>query len=713
VEIPGAAPSTAIAQAVRRHGDVLPVESSTWRSVVSGAYVVVGLAYIGWMMASLDLTRLWIAVPFALANLLTLTYGLLLVVNGWRREVPARRPLPYGAEPLVAVIIPTCGEPVPMILRTVESVLQQDWPLDRMVIVVSDDGHDPELEAAIRSLDIGAVEYYSAPPRDAPGRDGAAKAGNLNAALTYVCDWHSEAEVIETRDADDELGSPSFLREVVGQLHAHPDVAFVQTIKEASVSARDPFNNRESLFYRGQMLSKHAANAVFSCGSGVVWRRVALYSIGDFPTWNLVEDLQSGVDALRRGWRGMYLPIVGAVAQHAPEDLPSVFKQRGTWATDSVRLMVWGRLRGLSLRQRMHFWEIALCYLNSFTVPVYLGCLVVAMVTGVGPLSFTPWTCAVFMGSLIVVSELWLVVSFYPYNDRRRRQRAYFRSVWRARVVWNGLAPAYMKGAFRAVVGGPNRKPVYRVTRKTHDHRFHWRYVLPHATALVALVAASAYAVVVGSLTVAVVPALYWSALAAALLAGFISRGWFAVRGAPSAARARPAGHGVLWRPVRVLSAAAAVGAVALFGLPFASHSDASDAMYAFSTNHHVGVPNVSPVIRMAWRPRTGVQGYSVSWSRLVSSEPDAVRDLSGSAAGVESPPLVPGRWWFNLRADAADGWTSAVHIGPFVVAGLPVQPSLIPSTAFARQGRAPLARPVSRLTRANGGADRRGGSAD
>jgi hypothetical protein len=38
--------------------------------------------------------------------------------------------------------------------------------------------------------------------------------------------------------------------------------------------------------------------------------------------------LQSGLEALRRGWRGIYLPILGAVGQHAPDDVPNYYKQR-------------------------------------------------------------------------------------------------------------------------------------------------------------------------------------------------------------------------------------------------------------------------------------------------------------------------------------------------------------------------------------------------
>ena len=105
----------------------------------------------------------------------------------------------------------------------------------------------------------------------------------------------------------------------------------------------------------------------------------ALRDIGEFPTWNLVEDLQSGVEALRRGWDGMYLPIVGAVGQHSPEDVPNVYKQRGTWAIDTVRLIIWRGLRGMSLRQKAQFLELLFFYLSSFTVLVYVPTLCLAL----------------------------------------------------------------------------------------------------------------------------------------------------------------------------------------------------------------------------------------------------------------------------------------------------------------------------------------------
>ena len=305
----------------------------------------------------------------------------------------------------------------------------------------------------------------------------------------------------------------------------------MQTIKEAQVSAGDPFNNRESMFYRGQMLARNAANAVFPCGSGVVWRRGALRHIGDFPTWNLVEDLQSGVEALRRGWRGLYLPIVGAVGQHSPEDVPNVYKQRGTWAIDTVRLMIWGNLQGLNLRQRAQFAEMLGFYLNAFTVLIYIPSIVCALL-GWTPLDADGTSYLLHMLPLVAATELWLLVVNHPYNDRRKRQRRRIRSLWQVRIMWTGMAPVYMKACVQALLGGRHRKPVYKVTRKQDDLRWHWRHTLPHTTVVLLVVFVGIYALRHGALPSAslLVGAVYWGGLNVVLLTGFVARGWHGVR---------------------------------------------------------------------------------------------------------------------------------------------------------------------------------------
>lgn len=521
------APPTSIALAVRRFGDGYPQHIAQGGVRVAGVFLIAATAfYVPWMWTSLDTDAPWLAWPFVLTNTFSVLYSLIVVCNQWQRRVPPPRILEHGDEPRVAVIIPTCREPVRLILRTVQSVFEQDYPAHRLVVIVSDDGHDRVLRRRLTQL-FPDVVYHEPPALHAPGRDGAAKAGNLNSAMALIARDFGDVEFVETRDSDDEVGSIDFLRATLGQLQFDERLAYVQTIKEAQVSNGDPFNNRESMFYRGQMLTRNAANAVFPCGSGLMWRRSALIDIGGFPTWNLVEDLQSGVEALRRGWHGLYLPIVGAVAQHSPEDLPNVYKQRGTWALDTVRLMLWGDLRGLGLRQRLHFYGMLLDYFHAFAIMIYLPCLVMSLL-GWTPFQASGFDYLLHIGPVVLATECWLLAVNRPYNDRRGRQRRPYLHLWRARIMWTGLAPIYAKASFLAVVSGPHRKPVYKVTRKENDLRWHWQQSMPQALPIMAVVIVAVYAVVNKTLpSIALLSAtLYWGALNVALLVGFVSRSW-------------------------------------------------------------------------------------------------------------------------------------------------------------------------------------------
>jgi cellulose synthase (UDP-forming) len=521
-----AAPSSNLAQAARNYGDRFPGRRRQ-RPIRASGVLLLGLmlVYLPWMFTHLNSAVAWVAWPFAAASVLSGVCLALSVFNGWHSRITPPRPLVGPIVPEVAVIIPTWGEPAPMVLRTVLSVLEQDYPADRMHVVVSDDGHNPELASALEGL---GVIYHEPPPRDAPGRDGAAKAGNLNSALTHVLERFPEVTHIETRDADDELGSLAFLRHTVGQLEADERMAFVQTIKEAQVSAGDPFVNLDGQFYRSQLLSRNAANAAFPCGSGVVWQRAALEDIGGFPTWNLVEDLQSGVEALRRGWRGCYLTIVGAVAQHSPEDVANVFKQRGTWAIDTVRLMIWGNLRGLTLRQRLQFSETLLFYLHSFTVLVYVPCTALAFL-GYLPVTASGVSCLLHLMPYALAAELRLMILNQPFADRRRRQRSPLRAFWRLKLMWLGLAPIYILACCKALLGGPYHKPIYRITRKDNHIRWYWRETLPH-TILAALIPL-ALATALATSRLPSLPLLlttgYWGLVNTAALGAAVARGWF------------------------------------------------------------------------------------------------------------------------------------------------------------------------------------------
>jgi cellulose synthase (UDP-forming) len=429
---------------------------------LAGVLVLIGAAwYLPWMLRVVNVRDLWLSIPYVAASLLLIASTLLSWVNNWRRSaaLPA-----VGVDVSVmraSVIVPTCGEPAGMVRATLQSIVAGSWPHDRLTIAVGDDASSVAMSDMVEAfaIDHADVEvlYYIPPLRSDPARRGAAKSGNLNAGLDELRSRGVLGELVETRDADDLVGDADFLLRCAELLASQPNLAFVQTLKEARVSDGDPFGNQEPLFYRGTMFARQASNAVFPCGSGVVWSARALWDISDFPTWNLVEDLQSGVEALRRGWDGAYLPIVGAIGQTAPEDLPNVYKQRGTWALDTMRLLIWGDLRGLTWRQRMQFYELGLFYLQSLSTLVFLLTPIIGLSTGIFPLHTDEAQFVLHLWPEAAAVELFLA---------SLNRQAGFEALWRSRQMWAGLTFVHARAVAQAVRYGPHRKPPYQVTRK-------------------------------------------------------------------------------------------------------------------------------------------------------------------------------------------------------------------------------------------------------
>ncbi|GAA1481169.1 hypothetical protein GCM10009624_16090 [Gordonia sinesedis] len=485
--------------------------------------VASALWFTPWMLAHLDLDRPWLSIPFAAAFLVVLAQLFVAMFNNWTWAEGFRTLVVPGTEPDVGVIIPTCGESPDMVYWTVHSVVSQDWPTDRLVVVVSDDAANPEMESIVATIAASfpdlRIHYHIPARRGSAERQGDAKAGNLNSAYGFLDATHPEVEFVETRDADDALTEPQFLRHTVAPLMRTRRMAYVQTIKDCHTSPGDPFNNREELFYRGIMRAKLSANALFPCGSGLVWRRRALIDIGGFPSWNLVEDLQSGVEALRRGWQCGYVPIVGARAQHSPEDLANVYKQRGTWALDTMRLLIWRPMAGLGFRQRMQFIEMGLFYCQGFALMALTGLSIVFVLTGTQPVAQPMTTYMIHFVPYIIAVELFMLTMC-----RTTRVSNYFAF----RRMWYGMMFVNMKAAIMALLWGPNRKPVYKVTRKENVNRWYWRLTLPHiVVVLVIVVALIVGAYRHGSSAILRADTLYWVVMTVLPLAAFIPLGWF------------------------------------------------------------------------------------------------------------------------------------------------------------------------------------------
>jgi cellulose synthase (UDP-forming) len=432
---------------------------------------------------------------------------------------------------MVAILIPTYGEPVEMVQKTIESVIQQNWPHEAMLIIVGDDAHNPQMGYMVENLQknytSARIIYHLPPSKNSPERMGKAKDGNLNSMLKLVSQQYPDIRYIETRDADDLIGNANFLRYTIGHLVSNPKAAYVQTIKEAMVSPGDPFGNMQSYFYRGLLLSKHACDSVFPCGSGLVWSKQPLEKIGGFPTWNLVEDLYSGYVAMQHGFKGSYLPIVGAIGQTAPEDIPNFYKQLGTWALDTLRIFLWKnpwKVKGLTFQQRMHFTELGLAYLSSFAQLVFFLTPPICLFLGAYPLTFHNQV-AVFIMLFVYTFIIDLFLFFLGHDVT-------FKEIWRVKQNIVSTMFVFMKAAVLAIVYGPHKKPVYKVTRKVQIVGLYIKEVFFQIVLFILLFSSIIYELVIhrrnfqnidfGSITLAISYMF--------ILSGAISKSWYGAK---------------------------------------------------------------------------------------------------------------------------------------------------------------------------------------
>jgi serine protease len=65
----------------------------------------------------------------------------------------------------------------------------------------------------------------------------------------------------------------------------------------------------------------------------------------------------------------------------------------------------------------------------------------------------------------------------------------------------------------------------------------------------------------------------------------------------------------------------------------------------------------------------SGLDGYSYSWTQQAAGDPVTTKIAEENAGSATSPNLLDGEWWFHLRTlDNAGNWSSAVHVGPFLI---------------------------------------------
>lgn len=408
--------------------------------IIGSLVVAWDTVYLVWLWFNVTGLGVWLL--FAELLIASLTY--LLIFNHWSQTHTFHHfRSPRGA---VDIFVTTVNEPVAMLDATIKAVTEIEY--DKKTIYVLDDGPREE----IRQL----AQKYGAVYLARENREGR-KAGNLNFGLR-----HSFGDYILVIDAD-HIAHPRIIKDLLGHFDDSPKVAVVAT-RQAYLVPDGDFNH-DILFYQHMMAGKHEDNSSISCGNGVFYRRAALKAIGGFQTWNLVEDLYTSYVLHTKGFTTVYInqPYTYGTA---PIDLANIYRQRGTWALDTLRMLIWHSplfAKGLSFWQRLHYIEIGYSYIVS----------AIAM-----PIVFILPALAVLWSDPVVTDPIMylflripsLIAILYFYYRLSGRMISHMQS-------WASLFPVYIKALILALSRVTVR---YRVTRKVAVGTRHIPAVLPH-----------------------------------------------------------------------------------------------------------------------------------------------------------------------------------------------------------------------------------------
>lgn len=302
---------------------------------------------------------------FALILLLTELLGAAemavhFALEGSRKPCPETPAFDAEALPDVDVLVPTCGEPVELVERTLRGCLGMEYPAERVHVFLCDDAARAEMRALAESL---GVRYLSRAERTD------AKAGNLNAALRQ-----SDSPLVAVFDAD-MCPEPGFLLATVphflagkgkhGAQQLAGNVGFVQTpqdfrnddLFQRAFRAERDLPNEQDYFYHELEPARNACNAVIFGGSNTLLSRKALAAVNGFVTGTLTEDFATGIEIQKRGYRCIALdtPLASGLA---PESLSAMIRQRDRWARGCIQAGARTHLLvtpGLSAAQRLSY----------------------------------------------------------------------------------------------------------------------------------------------------------------------------------------------------------------------------------------------------------------------------------------------------------------------------------------------------------------------
>lgn len=432
-------------------------------SVAAGTYMVVS-EKIGWgVLAFFLVASLGMALVQALEMAETIWRG------RWQREaLPAAEMIarqPANREwPKVSLHLAICNEPPAMVIQTLESLAQLDYPTYE-VIVIDNNTKDPAVWRPVQDYCAQLGERFKFFHFDVMK---GFKAGALNYVLTQTA---PDAKVIGVIDSD-YVVRPDWLKALVPYFD-DARISYVQAPQDHRDWKGDRFKEMLNWEYAGffdiGMCLRNEYDAIIQHGTMTLVRRSCMEEMGGWATWCITEDTELGLRLMEKGYGAMYSRERFGHGL-TPDHFAGYKKQRFRWAYGAMQIMkahagkmFFGRTK-LTFWQKYHFvagwmpwFADALNLIFTWAGLAWVAAVVLPPLFGLKPVGLPP---AEFVAPTIGIFVFKLLYSFGLYFDR---VRCTFRQSIGASLA--GLALTYTVG--RAVIYGlaTSRLPFMRTPK--------------------------------------------------------------------------------------------------------------------------------------------------------------------------------------------------------------------------------------------------------
>jgi hypothetical protein len=337
--------------------------------------------------------------------------------------------------PVVCLQVPTYNEPPELVVETIRSLADLDYPALRIQIVDNNTTDEAlwrpvEAECARLRANGRPVEFAHLP--EWPGY----KAGALNWGLAKLA---ADVEIVGIVDAD-YVVEPNWLRATVPHFN-DPAVAFVQTPQDYRAWETSAFYRAcyvgFAYFFKVGMVSRARRNAIIFAGTMGLVRRSVLEAIGGWDERIITEDAEASLRILAAGHRAVYVPTAYGRGI-MPLTYEGLRKQRFRWAFGGIQILRrhWRALllpgSGLTLGQRYDHLVGGLWWFND---ALTLGFAAFVATAGLGAIAGRPFVVQRLSGIGLVLPIAFILLNLLRY-------------LWGLRAT-TGASPALAMAALR------------------------------------------------------------------------------------------------------------------------------------------------------------------------------------------------------------------------------------------------------------------------